>query len=154
MHLTQEVALNATLRTRDDLARALRALPADRLRWQPGDIAQNALRVVAHCATTNLFFAAALSGAPLPYRTHEEQEAAVQSCDTLEKAEAFLNRSVTAVCDVIVSLPESRLSEPMVMPWGERIPLAQGLLSPSYHMQYHEGQLNYLQTLLGDDEYH
>jgi uncharacterized damage-inducible protein DinB len=154
LHLCQEVAVKATLRTHDDLARAARAVPENRRLWQAGGVSQNTLRIVTHCATANLLLAAAFTGQPVPYLTQEEREKAIAACDTLDKAEAFLNRSVTAVCDAIVSLPESHLSELIIMPWGERMPVALSLLSPSYHMQYHEGQINYIQTLLGDDEFH
>lgn len=152
--LSQQVALAATLRMRDDLIRAARAVPTERHNWSPGGVARNTIYLVAHCAATNLFFAAIFSSSPLPYQTTEEREAAVEGCETIDQAEALLNRSVTAVCDAIVALPEQRIGEQMVMPWGERMPVALSLLAPANHMQYHEGQINYLQTLLGDDEYH
>lgn len=152
--LSLEVALRVTLRARDDLIRAARAIPSENHMWRPSDLAHNVVEIVAHCAAANQFFAAVITGAPIPFRTQEEREAAVQACDTLDKAEAFLNQSVTAVCDAIVSMPEDRLHEQMVMPWGERMTVAQGLLSPSFHMQYHEGQINFIQVLLGDTDYH
>ena len=152
--LSQAIALRATLRARDEFSRALRALPPARLLWQPGGLAPHALRIAAHCATSNLFLAAVFSGTELPYRTEDDRRAAIDECATLERAEALLNRSVTAVCDAIVTVPDRRLDDPVSMPWGERMPLALGLLSPCEHMQYHLGQLNLIQTLLGDDDYH
>ena len=154
LHLSQEVALTATLRARDDLLRAAEALPPERHGWRVGGVSRSAIQIVAHCAATNLFQAAALSGAPLPYLTREEQEREVASCATMADALAFLNRSVKAVCDAIVAMAPERMTEPMVLPWGERMPVALGLLAPSYHMQYHEGQINLIQRALGDDEYH
>ncbi|MCC6729629.1 MAG: DinB family protein [Chthonomonadales bacterium] len=154
MHLSQEVALSATLRAADDLARAARAVPPERHRWQPGGVARNLLWILAHCAAENRFFAAIYSGAPLPYRTQDEREAAVGACDTLERAQSFLGTSVTELCNAIAALPDNRLSELMVMPWGERLPMALGLLAPAQHMQYHQGQVNLIQALLGDDEHH
>jgi uncharacterized damage-inducible protein DinB len=154
LHLSQEVALMATLRARDDLVRAVEALPADRYGWRPGRVSRTAIQVVAHCAATNLFQAAALSGAPLPYLTREEEERAVAACSTMAEAVAFLQRSVAAVCDAIVGMRREGLDAPMVLPWGERMPTALGLLSSSQHMHYHAGQVNLMQLLLGDDEQH
>ena len=151
---SREVALMLTLRARDDLVRAARAIPADRRDWRPHPLANSAVRIVAHCAAANLFYASVIGAGPLPYRTEEERAEAIDACDTLERAEALLNRGVTALCDALVGYPEVRLSEQMTMPWGERVAAPLGLLLGSSHMQYHEGQLNYIQTLLGDDEQH
>jgi hypothetical protein len=153
-HLSQEVALTATIRARDSLERALNALPPDKHSWCVGGVGRTAIQIVAHCAATNLFQAAAFSGAPLPFLTREEQDREVASCGTMTEALSFLNRSVKAVCDAIVTMKPERMAETMVLPWGERMPIALGLLSPSYHMQYHEGQINLIQLALGDDEHH
>jgi len=154
IHLSQEAALSAALKAREDLVRAARSVPESHWSWRPGGVAHHALRILAHCAATNTFLATVIGEQPLPYRTQDEEDAAVESCVTLDMAEAFLNRSVTAVCDAIAQVSEARLKQQITMPWGERMPVAISLLSPSQHMRYHEGQLNYLQMLLGDDEYH
>jgi uncharacterized damage-inducible protein DinB len=101
-----------------------------------------------------LFLASVIGSQPLPYRTEEERRQAESACETLDQAEDFLNRSVTAFCDAVLALSEARLLEQTAMPWGERAPLAAALMQATAHMQYHEGQLNYLQLLLGDDERH
>lgn len=150
----RQAALVATLRAKDDLVRAARSLPADRLGWRPQPHAPSAVSIVAHCAAANLFFAAVIGSLPLPYRTEDERRQAIASCTTLEQAESFLNRSVTAFCDALVALPEGRLAEQVAMPWGERMPLYAGLWQATQHMLYHEGQINYIQLLLGDDEHH
>lgn len=152
--LAQQVALTAALRARDELVRAAKAVPAGRRMWQPGGVARHSVRIVAHCATSNFFLAAVFASAPLPYRTHEDQEAAMDACAGLDQAEQLLNRSVAAVCDAIVAIAADRLNEIMIMPWAERMPVALGLISPALHMQHHTGQINYIQSLLGDDEHH
>jgi hypothetical protein len=154
IHLCQEAALSAALKAREDLVRAARAVPEMRLLWCPGAVARHTLQIVTHCAASNMFLAAVIAELPLPYRTQEEEDAAIESCVTLDLAESFLNRSVTAVCDAIAAVSETRLSQQVAMPWGERMSVAISLLSPSQHMRYHEGQINFIQTLLGDDEYH
>lgn len=152
--LCQEVALTATLRARDDLARAARAVPPDRQLWVPGGATRHTVYIVAHAAAVNRFFAAALAEQPLPYRSIDEREAAARGCATLEQAETFLNRSVTAVCNAIVSLPAERVAATMIMPWGERMLVALGLLAPAQHMMYHVGQVALIQNMLGDREDH
>jgi hypothetical protein len=154
IHLCQEAALSAALKAREDLVRAARAVPEDRALWCAGLVARHTVHIIAHCAASNTFLAAVIGEHPLPYRTQDEEAAAIERCVTLDLAESFLNRSVTAVCDEIAAVPAPRLSQQMAMPWGERMSVALSLLTPSQHMRYHEGQINFIQTLLGDDEYH
>ena len=154
MHLSLEVALTSVLRSRDSLSRAANAVPADKLLWRPGGVSAHTVHIVAHAATANETFAAVFTGGPMPYLTQVDRDSAVAACDTLEKAEYLLNRSVTSICDGIVLLSEERLAQPAIMPWGERLPFAAALLAPAMHMQYHEGQISYIQTLLGDDNYY
>lgn len=152
--LSQEVALSAALKAREDFVRAARAVPEARRQWCPGALTPHVIHIVAHAAAANTFLAAIIGDQPLPYRTQDEQSAAVEGCTTLEMAETFLNRSVTAVCDAIATVAPERLAEQIMMPWGERMSLALSLMAPAQHMRYHEGQVNYIQVLLGDDEYH
>jgi hypothetical protein len=154
IHLTQEAALTAALKAREDLVRVARAVPEERRFWCPAAIARHTVEILAHCAASNTFLAAVIGEHALPYRTQEEEDAAIEACTNLDLAEMFLNRSVTAVCDAIATVSESRLSQQIAMPWGERMTVALSLLSPSQHMRYHEGQINYIQTLYGDDEHH
>jgi uncharacterized damage-inducible protein DinB len=153
-HICLEVALKATIRSRDDLARAANAISADRRLWRPGEYMNSAVEIVAHSAATNRLFASAFSGEPLPYLTRAEKDAAIRACDTMEKSMDFLNFSVSTVCDTLVKIQDEQLPENIIMPWGERIPLALGILSPAFHMEYHQGQLNAIQLLSGDEDYH
>jgi uncharacterized damage-inducible protein DinB len=103
---------------------------------------------------TNLVYASVLANAPLPFRSQAESDAATDECDTLPKACAYLHRSLTRLCDTLIALPAERLTEMVILPDGEKMPSALAMLVPANHMQYHLGQINYLQTLMGDEEYH
>jgi len=152
-HLRRHAAV-AISRAADELLRAARAIPSERHFWRPGGLAHHAVRIVAHCGASNLFHAAVLAQAPLPYRTEEEHSAAVDGCQTLEAAAELLGQGTQALLDAVAATPDERLGEPMMMPWGERQPLLAGILEPLLHMHRHAGQLDYIQMLLGDDEYH
>jgi|GEM_PF-943872 uncharacterized damage-inducible protein DinB len=152
--LCLEVAIRATLRSRDNLSRSAEAIPPDKRLWSPSEYMPHCVGIVAHCATSNLFFASAYTGSPLPYLTKTEKEEAIAACDTLEKAIHFLNSSVNKICDNLSSIIDERLEENIIMPWGERMPLALGLLAPANHMDYHDGQLNTYQLFLGDLDPH
>ena len=152
--MSREVAIAAVRRQAEDLAREAAALPAERHSWIAGGVARTPIQIVAHCGTMCRFFAAVVTGEPLPYRGQDEHDAAIAACTTMEDALDLLNRSSALLIDAYAALPASRFDETMVMPWGERVPVPLGLLAPAFHMRYHEGQICFIQTILGDDEFH
>jgi uncharacterized damage-inducible protein DinB len=154
LHLCQRVALEMTLRAGEALTQAVRAMPLEGLTWKPHTASRPALSLLGHCAVTNLVYASVLANAPLPFRSQAESDAATDECDTLPKACAYLHRSLTRLCDTLIALPAERLTEMVILPDGEKMPSALAMLVPANHMQYHLGQINYLQTLMGDEEYH
>jgi uncharacterized damage-inducible protein DinB len=154
LHLCQRVALEMTLRAGEELTKAVRALPPEGLTWKPHAAARHALSLMGHCAVTNLVYACVLANAPLPFRSQAESDDAINRCDTLSKASASLQHSLTRLCDTLIALPADRLTEMVLLPDSERMPAALAMLVPANHMQYHVGQINYLQTLMGDQEYH
>jgi uncharacterized damage-inducible protein DinB len=52
------------------------------------------------------------------------------------------------------SLNEADLDREVTMPWGATFPIATAIFLPASHMTYHDGQINYIQTLLGDAKFH
>jgi uncharacterized damage-inducible protein DinB len=150
----KETALAATLAAGRDLLTTLRALPVERHLWQPGHIAPSALAIAAHCASENQILAAALSEMPMPFRSQQEKDNFIAQCRTLRTAETLMNRSVAAVCDAIVALPDTKMTVATVLPSGERTTFAQMLPLAAAHLQYHIGQINYLQLLFGDANYY
>ncbi len=52
------------------------------------------------------------------------------------------------------ALKPDSLAEERTMPWGASMPLGQYIFRPAYHLAYHDGQLAYIQLLLGDTEFH
>ncbi len=152
--MSRQVAISAVRRYSDELIREAHALPPERHGWIVGGVARTPIQIVAHCGTICRFFSAVVSGDPLPYRGHDDQEAAISACTTMDAAVQLLTEGAALLVSVYEALPDARFDEQMIMPWGERQPVPLGLLSPAFHMRYHEGQICYIQTLLGDDEFH
>ena len=55
---------------------------------------------------------------------------------------------------MIEAVPDQRLEETRAMPWGATMTLADRLFICYWNLTYHNGQVNYLQLLLGDIEMH
>lgn len=131
-------------------------VPDDKLNWTPSPTAKSALRIVAHCAVANF-------GISRPIRNEEPEgsmdfsqmlgmmEAKELEIDTREKAIEALKASTQEVLrslDMVESLdcsPNSLFGPMPMMFW---------IFLPGRHMMGHAYQVDYLQTVWGDLEFH
>lgn len=132
----------------------LKAIAEDKSNASPGGVARTALHIVAECAMVTGFLGKALNGVEVQRPPKEEREAHLNSFDTTEKVLAYLDRETQDLLTVIDGLDESTLGEVSDKPFGR--PMSRFALAefPALHMMYHDGQLNYIQTLHGDAEMH
>ncbi len=143
-----------TLRRRAGLyLKDLSFIPEDKLTSSPGGCARNPLDFTAECAGFNRLVAALLRGEQAAYDSdsHAKTAAAITS---FEIAKAELEASVEALAQTVESLSDEALGEAVTTPWGmetTRFGLAE---IASEHITYHDGQLNYIQSLYGDGEVH
>jgi uncharacterized damage-inducible protein DinB len=87
---------------------------------------------------------------PFDSRDRERTRAEI---DTLEKAITFLRSSTDVLCSAIEACPDERLSE--TVQFGPMTKtLADVMLFVHVHSGYHFGQINYIQTLYGDQQMH
>lgn len=137
-------------RLADDLAH----LSTEQLSTSPMGVARNPLHFSAECIGFNSLVVNAFSGAPSLRPSEEAREKFFASFDSLEKAQAGLRRSAEEVVAVIAEADEAKLTEQAMAPWGEPMPLYMLIYVAADHMSYHDGQVNYIQTLYGDAEVH
>jgi hypothetical protein len=121
-----------------------------RLNWKPSadstSDTRNVLELAQECITVNYRFAAVLSGAETP----AGGDAA--AITTAAQAREALIASGAAVAAAIRGLDESALGKKFTLPIGE-LPGALCVTLPLGNMQYHGGQVNYIQRLYGDTEF-
>lgn len=125
-------------------------MPPDRLEWIAMEKARSALDIVQECAAVN-----ARWSLMLPIRKWVEWDSAryqehIKEMDSLEKAVEGLRRDTQLFVDAVLKIQDHELSDLVQLPWGDR-PLSECTLHALWHMSYHEGQLNYIQRLYGDD---
>lgn len=66
---------------------------------------------------------------------------------------AGFNKSIASAIETFEALNEDEMERPMTTEHGPTNPYERaGIISK--HMWYHSGQLNYIQTILGDDGWH
>jgi hypothetical protein len=156
-----ELAALMTERASADVTAAALAVPAARLTWKPSDAARSTvMSQVFECAVVNTLWAAVVANRgigkdimPPAYLKLRDAQAA-GSLDTWVPMLAALEQSTLALASAIRALPEDETGT-VVPVWEGTMPLSECCFYAYWHLAYHEGQINYLQTLYGDQgNYH
>jgi len=89
---------------------------------------------------------------------HAKREAGrlAASFDTFAKCRERMQAGTGRLCHAIERFPDGRLEEEIFLPFGGGVSLtmADVLALHGWNLTYHLGQINYLQTLLGDRAMH
>lgn len=75
-------------------------------------------------------------------------------CSTKDGGAAELLRATTAFVAALAQADDERLASMETVPWGDTMPVAMVAHIATSHIWYHDGQLNFIQSLLGDGDYH
>jgi len=136
------------------LAHFVRTTPADKLGWRPRLVGEgrSVLEQAAECVLVNRALAAILrgeeTGHPLAGRSGPllEFQSAEDACAQLESSAAEVAAAILALDDGAMERAFPHWRGPMT---GESL-----LEMPYRNMAYHAGQVNLIQLLLGDSEFH
>lgn len=149
-HTLQEFLAAATQKAADELAAALLRLPEDKRAWSPGGTARTALDQVAECAilngyTTELIQARTWQTDAFANFPQEKADLSAQTWDALS---ARLQENTARVIAAIRAVPDEALPEEIAL-MGTTQTFAQILAYPYWNMIYHQGQINYIASVLG-----
>ena len=134
-----------------ELNLAMDFIPVEKHNWCAGGCAKTPLQIYLECAGALRLMARLIQGKPAD---RAEGHVKPEDYPTYKDAKALMEKSLQELNAALDSLEESRLAEIVEMPWGMKMPMTQVIFLGSYHTSYHNGQLNYIQTLLGDSEFH
>lgn len=138
----------------DRLIKDFDALPADKQTTSAGGCARAPLNILAECALFNGWIATYLTTGDSARPAPEARKAQMDALDTPDKARTRLQQETERLLAAIAALDPATLgddcSEVLKRPMT-RLALAE---FPAIHMMYHDGQLNFLQTLCGDPDIH
>lgn len=147
----QEFLGRATRKGAADLEAALLRLPDDKRDWSPmGGAARTALNMVAECAILNggtiemIQTRAFLADFDMTAFNRAKTELAQDENALL----SLLHENTEKVITALDAVAEEDLNVEVSMPWGP-MTLAQVMAYPFWNMSYHEGQINYIASLLG-----
>ena len=140
----REVAKEVTMDSARTLCKDTSYIPQESLAWRPMEHGKSPKMILAEISKSNFDIAAAIKGES-PKKVETEDFEALKD-HVIESAEA--------VCEAIDSLSDEALEGDLTMPWGGIFAASEAILLPASHMNYHDGQINYIQLLLGDTKFH
>lgn len=139
--------------------RTARHIPEDKLAWSPMGEARTAHSQIVECTLSPRFFLGILSGQmpdmsdPAVQQKRKEMEAAITSVDI---AETMAKEGYEKLCAFIEAIADDQLSQTHHLPLrgGMTLTTLEVIFLPQWNLTYHTGQINYLQTMLGDKDMH
>jgi len=148
-----DIAKRITQSQADLLVKDTSFIPQDKLFWRPMGCAKTAGEILREIAQSNVEIAAAVKGASLS-PDEEEIKKKAERAESFAELSALVKQSADVVCRVLDGLTDADPERTRTMPWGAVYSLSEAVLLPASHMTYHDGQINYIQTLLGDAKFH
>lgn len=161
MTTIQQQASRMTREALASLFSAARHVPEDKRDWAPMGEARTAQTLLYGCAMTTPFYIAAVQGRMKEFAALVPDEAMQElwrrrseAAWTLEGAESVARETFAELCQALEAVPDARLAEsqPHPMDPGQQATTADLLFLAYWNLVYHTGQVNYLQTMLGDAE--
>lgn len=154
---TCELAIRWTDSSREAILLGLHYLPDAALSWSPSAASKSPLRIIAHVAATNDLINQLLGNPTAPAPEFERFNELTAEYETVVTTRAEAERVINETCAMLVETFKDSTEEQMAgdinTPFGPK-PYQSWALIPSTHMDYHNGQLNYIQSILGDGTFH
>lgn len=145
----QAFLAGATKQAADDLIAAFERLPEDKRAWSPMGDARTALDQVAECAILNGFSAIALesrswSDEAVKSYPAEKQRVLADPASITPLLVKNTDRAIAA----IATMTDDELTRTVQTSFG---PMTWDKIAsyPYWNMKYHEGQINYIASMLG-----
>lgn len=154
-----EMAEANLVRTKDRMLELLAATPDDRLNWRPSPSARSIIEVVAHSAMALRNIATQMRGTAFVTPTSAEANRQFREHDaqftSREEVAAKLEAECAFFVECLRAMTPSDLERQVAMPFGlGNAPAAVFVNAGANHTQGHIGQIEYIQTLYGDQDWH
>lgn len=132
----------------------LQHISDEQLRTSPMGAARAPITFTAECIGFNLLCAKLISGEQAERMSGEEREQFYASVDSGEKARRMLAMSTENLASTLEKLSDDQVFATVQAPWGDTMKAYALAQMAAMHMMYHDGQVNYVQALYGDDVNH
>lgn len=131
----------------------IEAIPEDQWTKSFGGVTRGAGDLTADTIALLEWTTEAIKGNVLLMEEGSHQQYA-GDCSTKAGATALLSKSVEKFQAALNSASDETLNSTVMAPWGMETPVFMMAQIAVSHVWYHDGQLNYVQCLLGDEKVH
>ncbi len=146
------------LRAKDRMAHALATTPDDRLGWSPSPAARTPLQLVGHAASAIPGIQGMLTGKSFPFAGLAEFDAFMradeQKYTDREQVLTLLDQTHGEYLAWLDTLTPEQLGAMVQTPFGPPVPMVVAITFPAYHLNNHIAQMDYIQTIYGDHDWH
>jgi hypothetical protein len=147
------------IQAQDGLAHALNTTPDDRLKWSPSPTARTPLQAAGHAAAAIAYMLGNMTGETFAVATPEEAERLFRELDkeftSKEQVMELLEKNSSAYLNWLDAATPQVLNSTMILPFGMgAIPVHAGMEFMPLHVKWHTAQINYIQTIYGDLDWH
>lgn len=157
----QQAIVGSINRALDSLVTTANAVPADKLNWKPSETARSIHDILVECTMTPHFNKLILDKAsqgvieialPNPEDLGVIQKEASLALPTVDLLTKALRDNHKMLTDHILTTSDELLNKEIVLLIGDgmKMTVADSLFWCGTHLQYHYGQVNYIQTIYGD----
>ncbi len=147
--------LNGWLQGLSDMYTAdITAIPEDKLTWVPGGCARPANSITAEVIMMCKYAASICRGEEPELKEMEGLQQIADGMTTHAVLVKGIQDAIAEFSTALTSATPETLNKVITPPWQMDAPvymIAQIMVS---HIWYHDGQLNYIQSLLGDEKVH
>ena len=131
----------------DSLWRSVEAMPEDKLDWKPSETARSTREILGEVATITGQTAQAM----IDVKFDMTGEGGGEKPTDLVELEKVHREGVELYKKAIKGFPEAELATEMDLPWG-KMSWLDVITYVYWNTEYHWGQINYIQTMYGDQE--
>lgn len=138
---------------------AMSFVPEDKLHWSPTPTSKCAFRIAAHTAITNGNFAKMIRERKLPSADEipefvARMKALEEGLMDMAEVEKLLRKNTDDVLSALDTLTPETIDLILDTGLGWTMPMKQLMNLPAAHVNWHIGQIDYLQTCWDDQEVH
>lgn len=157
MNEVREAAKAEFVRAKERLAKALATTPDDKIHWSPSPTARTPIDQVAHAAISITGMQDWFSGKPFPFKDVKELDdfsrAKEKEFASREQVLGLLEENSNNYLAWLDSLSDETIASTFESQMGS-FPMAYAITFPADHLRAHASQIDYIQTIYGDRDWH
>lgn len=143
----------------ETVCRTAHAVPEDKREWTPMGDARSVKAQLEELATVHIYVIPILKTGEAPLITEDQKEEIrerKERLNTFDKLIEGAKEGAKLTADAIREVPDSKLENVVTLHsrGGIKRTMYEMVARPYWNLCYHEGQINYIQMLLGDTEMH